>query len=111
MIANYGTSLPRSGSSNTAKSTLPNGPSRLSVQPLKEVNLSGLTAGHVDYGLITSSYKKSRMAAPFVPVIERAQRKPVDRKAVQLYCGYEDFSLPKSVKSMVSKAGHASQGA
>jgi hypothetical protein len=61
--------------------------------------------------LITSSYKKSRMAASFVPTIERAQRRPVDRKAVQLYCGYEDFPLPKSVKNTVFKAGHASQGA
>jgi hypothetical protein len=61
--------------------------------------------------LITSSYKKSRMAASFIPEIESAQRRPVDRKGVQLFCGYEDFPLPKSVKRMVSKAGHASRGA
>jgi len=61
--------------------------------------------------LITSNYKKSRRGVTFVPTIERLQKRPVDRKAIQLFCGYEDFPLPKGVKSMVFKAGHASQGA
>jgi hypothetical protein len=50
--------------------------------------------------LITSSYKKSRMAASFVPEIERAQKRPVDRKAVQLYCGYEDFPYGKKTQTI-----------
>lgn len=48
--------------------------------------------------LITSSYKKSRMAASFVPTFERAQKRPADRNQEQLYCGNEDFPTPEFLK-------------
>jgi hypothetical protein len=49
--------------------------------------------------LIASSYKKSRMAASFVPTIESAQKKPADRKQEPLYCGYEDFPSPEILRN------------
>jgi hypothetical protein len=51
--------------------------------------------------LITSRYKKSRMAASFVPTFERAEKRPVDRKAVQLFCGYEHFPTPEILRDNV----------
>jgi hypothetical protein len=48
--------------------------------------------------LITSSYKKSRMAASFVSTFERAQKRPADRNQEQLHCGYEDFPTPEFLK-------------
>jgi hypothetical protein len=49
--------------------------------------------------LITSSYKKSRIADSFVPTFERAQKRPADRNQEQLYCGYEDFPTPEILRS------------
>jgi hypothetical protein len=49
--------------------------------------------------LITSSYKKSWIAASFVPTFERAQKRPADRNQEQLYCGYEDFPTPEILRS------------
>jgi len=51
--------------------------------------------------LITSSYKKSRMAAPFIPIIERAQKRPVDRNQEVLYCGYEHFPNPEILRGTI----------
>ncbi len=51
--------------------------------------------------LITSSYKKSRMAAAFVPIIERAQKRPVDRNQEVLYCGYEHFPTPETLTGTI----------
>ena len=49
--------------------------------------------------LITSSYKKLRTAASFVPTIESAQKKPADRNREPLYCGYEDFPSPEILRN------------
>jgi hypothetical protein len=49
--------------------------------------------------LITSSYKKLRIAAAFAPTIERAQKRPVDRNKEPLYCGYEDFPSPEILRN------------
>jgi hypothetical protein len=51
--------------------------------------------------LITSSYKKSRMSASFVPTMERAQKRPAARDAEQLYCGYEEFPLPETLRGTI----------
>jgi hypothetical protein len=48
--------------------------------------------------LITSSYKKPRMAAAFVPTIEVAEKRPVDRTRQALYCGYEHFPTPEILR-------------
>ena len=49
--------------------------------------------------LTTSSYKKSRMVASFVPTIESAQNRPADRNQEPLYCGYEDFPSPELLRN------------
>jgi hypothetical protein len=51
--------------------------------------------------LITSSYKKLRMAAPFVPTIERAYKRPAERNQETLYCGYEHFPSPEILKGTI----------
>ena len=51
--------------------------------------------------LTTSSYKKLRKAASFVPTIESAQKKPVDRNQEPLYCGYEDFPSPEVLRGTI----------
>jgi hypothetical protein len=54
-----------------------------------------------DDRLITSTYKKARMGATFVPAIERAQPRAADCSVAPLYCGYEDFPSPTVLKDMV----------
>lgn len=49
--------------------------------------------------LITSNYKSSRSAVPFVPMVDRAQQRPTDRAGYPLYCGYHDFPPPEKVKA------------
>ena len=49
--------------------------------------------------LITSSYKTSRSAAPFVPMIDRAHTRQADRRGYPLYCGHEDFPAPETVRA------------
>ena len=49
--------------------------------------------------LTTSSYKKSRMVASFVPTIESAQKRPGDCNQEPLYCGYEDFPSPELLRN------------
>jgi len=51
--------------------------------------------------LITSSYKKLRTAAAFIPIIERAQKRPVDRNQEVLYCGYEHFPTPETLTGTI----------
>ena len=53
--------------------------------------------------LITSSYKKLRTAAAFIPIIERAQKRPVDRNQEVLYCGYEHFPTPETLRGTISQ--------
>ena len=60
-----------------------------------------MSSGAGDDRLITGNYKKSRMAAAFVPTIERAEPKAADSFREPLYCGYEDFPSPKVLKEMV----------
>lgn len=57
-----------------------------------------MNTGAGDDRLITSNYKKSRMAAPFMPTIERAEPKAADCFREPLYCGYGDFPSPKVLK-------------
>ena len=49
--------------------------------------------------LTTSSYKKSRMAPSFVPRLESAPKRPADCNREPLYCGYEDFPSPESLRN------------
>ena len=49
--------------------------------------------------LITSNYKTSQSAAPFIPMVDRAQERPPDRPGYSLYCGHEDFPAPETVKA------------
>ena len=49
--------------------------------------------------LITSNYKTSQGAAPFTPMVDRAQPRPPDRPGFPLYCGHEDFPAPEMVKA------------
>src|SRR5712691_7963372 len=51
--------------------------------------------------LITSSYKKLRTAASFVPTIDSAQKKPANRNQETLYCGYEDFPTPEILRGTI----------
>jgi len=51
--------------------------------------------------LITSSYKKMQTRAAFVPTIERGYQRVKDRPGESLYCGYEDFPSPTTLKAMV----------
>src|SRR6266853_5362024 len=51
--------------------------------------------------LITSSYKKLRTAAAFILIIERAQKRPVDRNQEVLYCGYEHFPSPDVLRGTI----------
>lgn len=60
-----------------------------------------MNTGAGDDRLITSNYKKSRMASAFVPTIGRAESKPADCFRESLYCGYEDFPSPKVLRDMV----------
>ena len=62
--------------------------------------LGELMNGNGGVRLVTSSYKKSLAGAAFVPTVERAHRKPADRRRLPLYCGYEDFCLPENVKAI-----------
>jgi hypothetical protein len=54
--------------------------------------------------LITSSYKKFRMAASFMPATERAQKRPAARDAQPLFCGHEDFPTPEILKARFRNA-------
>ena len=51
--------------------------------------------------LLTSSYKKSRRADAFVPIVERPHSRSAPRVAERLYCGYEDFPPPDTLKAAV----------
>jgi hypothetical protein len=62
--------------------------------------LGELMNGHSGVRLITSSYKKSLAGVAFVPTVDRAHKKPADRRGQPLYCGYQDFCLPEIVKAM-----------
>jgi hypothetical protein len=54
--------------------------------------------------LITSSYKKFRAAASFMPVTEAAQTRPAARIAESLYCGHEDFPTPEMLKGPILRS-------
>jgi hypothetical protein len=41
------------------------------------------------------------MAAAFIPIIERAQKRPVDRNQEVLYCGYEHFPTPETLRGTI----------
>ncbi|HEV2200818.1 MAG TPA: hypothetical protein VGR73_13440 [Bryobacteraceae bacterium] len=56
--------------------------------------------GHSDR-LITSSYKKSRTAVAFAPTTERPHIREASRAAEPLYCGYEEFPSPETLKAAV----------
>ena len=49
--------------------------------------------------LTTSSYKKSLIGPSFVPTLENAQKRPADRNHEWLYCGYEDFPSPETLRN------------
>jgi hypothetical protein len=55
--------------------------------------------------LITSSYKKSRIGAAFVPTFERPWKRPSARTRQPLNRGCEDFSSPEVVKGMITERG------
>jgi hypothetical protein len=54
--------------------------------------------------LITSSYKKFRAAASFMPAREPGQTRPAARIAQPLYCGHEHFPTPETLKGPVLRS-------
>ncbi len=59
--------------------------------------------------LVTCSYKKSRRAATFAPVLKRPHARIRDRKGLALYCGYEPFPTPETVISKPRRSTRADQ--
>lgn len=49
--------------------------------------------------LITSSYKKLRKADAFAPTTERPHQRDASRAGEPLYCGYEEFPPPETLKA------------
>ena len=53
--------------------------------------------------LVSSSYKKSRVKAGFSPRLHGAYPRPANRFELPMYCGYEDFPSPETLKAGVRK--------
>jgi hypothetical protein len=53
--------------------------------------------------LITSCYKKTSTRTAFVRTSERGYRRGADRPEEPLYCGFENFPLPKVLKGMIAE--------
>ena len=59
--------------------------------------------------LLTSAYKKSRRADAFVPAVESGYARGAGRWAEPLFCGFEDFPPPESLKAAVLQFRHQSR--